>query len=228
MVVYRRPVARRQLLGALADLGVFVVEQPSGSQALEVAIAAGAEVAVVVANASPDDEQLVASLAANTARSVIVSLPAGADCAPFLGAGAMRCITDGDFETAFPALVAAAATRARTFREVAAAADAAIFGGIAFDPRIPALSRAGRSRTLSRSERAVLVRLWASAGRPVDALELERAADVPAGSRPGFLKAVILRLRRKIDDLGADPGLLRTVRGFGYVLATDRAREAGA
>jgi len=31
---------------------------------------------------------------------------------------------------------------------------------------------------------------------------------------------VVLRVRRKVEEIGGDPLLLRTVRGFGYILIT--------
>jgi DNA-binding response OmpR family regulator len=227
LLVYRRPAPRRQILAQLADLGVFVVEHPGGDGCVELAGSAGADVAIVLAGPDLADIQLVRDLARRPTRSVIVSVASVVAARAFLDAGAIACIQDSELEVALGPVVANAANRARAARIARPASDALRFGDVSFDPAVPALWRGGRSRTLSRSEKAVLLRLLSAAGRPVDAQELERVAAPQDGSvRPGFLKAVVLRLRRKIEDLGGDSDALRTIRGFGYVLASSRPVEA--
>lgn len=76
--------------------------------------------------------------------------------------------------------------------------------------------------SLTRAESELLAELARALGRPVPTTELERrllgneARPDPHG---GYVKTVVLRIRRKVELLGADPLLLRNVRGYGYMLA---------
>lgn len=221
IVVYRRPTLRRRLLGQIADLGIFVVEHPGMGGCGGLATMARADVAIVMAGEGRDAE-VVADLRAAGIQPVVVAVPEGVDCQPFLEAGALRCVPDREFGASAQRLLADAASVAR--RRSGAAERAGIpLGPAVFNPAVPSLSAGGRTRVLSRSESAVLQRLNDANGYPVDIRELELAA-APGGRsvRPGFLKATILRLRRKLADLGLDPGTVRTVRGFGYALCVDR------
>ena len=85
------------------------------------------------------------------------------------------------------------------------------------DPGL-SLRNGARSQSLSRSERDVRACLLDAHGRPVPHATLEQCAAGDDAAHPGLLKAVVLRLRRKATDLGGDPELLGTVRGFGYTL----------
>lgn len=222
LLVYLRPAPRRSLLTELADLGVFVVEHQGVGGVEDLADFVGADVILVLAPAAGDGLQLVGRLSSGPA-PVVVSVPRGVAGEAFLGAGAMACIPDDELGRFPGGLLASIANRARSNR--ADREDAGVarnIGALVFEPGLPAISLDGRSRALSRSERAVLLRLAATPGRPVDLRELERAATPPGMQvRPGFLKAVVLRLRRKIEELGGDPNRLATVRGYGYVLAKD-------
>jgi DNA-binding winged helix-turn-helix (wHTH) protein len=219
MVVYRRPAPRRELLTQIADLGIFVVEHPRDGGFGAVAASTGADVALVIA-ADEADTALVAELASRSSRAILVCTPDGADGRPYLAAGAHRCVGEGEFTASAPRLLAEAAAEARSRRQAGPSRERFAFAGVAFDPSVPSLSRGARSRVLSRSERAVLLRLAEGGGYPVATAELESVAT-PAGlsMRPGFLKATILRLRRKLQDLGCDEQAIRTVRGFGYALS---------
>lgn len=220
LVVYLRPAARRQLLSQLADLGFFVVEHQGTGGLREMAGASAADVALVLAPAGREHIALITELARHGARSVIVCQPDAADMRDYAESGALRCVTDKELGAGFVAVLTAAAAHARSVRlRPDDTGRPVVLGDFSFDPSLPALQREGRSRMLSQSERAVLLRLAAAAGRPVNGEDLERAATPPGTSiRPGFLKAIVLRIRRKIVDLGGDPELLRTVRGVGYVL----------
>lgn len=218
ILVYRRPADRRELLGQIADLGIFVVEHPRPSGCGAVAATTGADVAVVIA-AGPGDAPLVAELAGKQGRPVLVCLPDGADPSAHIAAGAHRCVSDHEFVASAPRLIAETAAAARTLRESAMRKGDFHFAGVTFQSRVPSIAAHGRTRVLSRSESAVLQRLFDAGGYPVEAEELERFAT-PAGTsmKPGFLKATVLRLRRKLNALGADPDAIRTVRGIGYAL----------
>ena len=221
MLVYRRPAARRDLLGNLADLGVFVVEHHRRDGWASVASSTAADVAIVLTG-DEDDRSLVAKLAGDDARPVIVCVQDGASTHGYLEAGALGCVSERDFARAGRRLLLEAGIVARGLRARAPATAALQLNGIEFDPRVPAILRAGAARTLSQSERSLLLRLLDAEGRPVAVSELERIATPPGEvMQRGFIKAAVLRLRRKIAEVGGDPTLVRTVRGYGYALALE-------
>ncbi len=229
LLVYLRPARRRDLLSLLADFGIFVVERQGMAGAMELAASTGADLALVVGNDDQATLAAIASLSQGSRRVSVVSLPKGADGQRFLDAGATVCLTDDDLGPASLTLFASIANRARSARTGVRGSGATIFGGLTFDAAVPALHAGSQARALSRSEQAVLARLLVTPGRPVGLRELERCAT-PPGTRvhPGFLKAVVLRLRRKVEELGGDPELLGTVRGFGYSLAGATNADAAA
>lgn len=218
LVVYLRPAPRRLLLDAAARVGLFVVEHQGAKGVLEAARLVRADLAVVVRQ--PDEGLDVVKLLAEAfPRRLVVVHPPGAQREPnpvFLHAAV---ISDLDLEHDFGQIIGPAARAARLAREQAAAT-IRVFGELEFAPESRELRCGDRIQPLSRWEREVLGRLARTVGRPVSHEELERCcAESDEPVHPGLLKAVVLRLRRKAEALGADPQLLQTVRGFGYVLA---------
>lgn len=216
LIVYLRPAPRRAVLGLLADCGVLVVEHQGEAGCDDIV----ADLALVVADQHAASLRVIVALSKLGTPTVACIAPMAA-AAPFLEAGAAMCLTDDDFARGGVRLLApvAAAARARRGQETGHEPGGSVFRGLTFNPALPALSAGTLTRPLSRSERAVLERLVATPGRPVDILELEQCAKAPGSVvQPGFLKAIVLRLRRKAEELGGDPAMLRTIRGFGYVL----------
>jgi DNA-binding response OmpR family regulator len=79
--------------------------------------------------------------------------------------------------------------------------------------------KAGQEVPITRRELAVLERLADEPGRPVsraDLLEAVWGSATPETS--ASLEVMVVRIRRKLDQGGAD-GLIRTVRGVGYAIA---------
>lgn len=228
LLIYLRPARRRELLSMLADLGIFVVEHQGARGAVELGTSSGADLALVVGDDDDATLSTVRGLAEGSRRVGVVSLPPGADGQRFLDAGAAVCLTDDELGPGALTLFASIANRARAARTGAGGPGETIFGGLTFDASLPALRVGSQARALSRSEQAVLARLLVTPGRPVALKELERCAT-PPGTRvhPGFLKAVVLRLRRKVEELGGDPELLGTVRGFGYTLFAGTGADIG-
>ena len=220
LVLYLRPAPRRAILELLADLGIRVVEHQGRAGAREVARAAATEMTLLVPDIEADQRDGPGLIPALDG-PLVVCLKPGTATVPYFESGAELCLFDDDLGPAALAALARVAGEARALRANAApsVSPRPLFGDLAYDGAQAALRRGSKSVALSRSERAVLDRLCETRGKPVELDELERAA-IPEGMsvQPGFLKAVILRLRRKAEELGGDPLMLRTVRGFGYVL----------
>jgi len=67
----------------------------------------------------------------------------------------------------------------------------------------------------------VLVELARARGLPVRTADLERrVASLSPRSQinKGYVKTIVLRIRRKVALVGGDPSLLRNVRSIGYML----------
>ncbi|MGE0600095.1 MAG: winged helix-turn-helix domain-containing protein [Dehalococcoidia bacterium] len=97
--------------------------------------------------------------------------------------------------------------------------DVSIFGVLRFRPSQRWLERGSQVVTLSPTEHGVLRALVSANGGvvPKEALLRELSgSEIPASD--GYLKTVILRIRRKADRLGGDASRLSSIRGFGYLL----------
>ncbi len=102
-----------------------------------------------------------------------------------------------------------------------------VFGPFRLDPAARRLQRDGDAVTLTSGEYALLHALASHAGRPLGRerlMELAHGRDHDATDRS--VDVQILRLRRIIEDDPSKPRYIQTVRGFGYVFATDPPPEA--
>jgi hypothetical protein len=219
ILVYLRPAPRRALLMALADLGVFVCERPDATDAGMFARMRGARLAFVVGDVDSETVACVSDLTGSGCVTVVwvPSAPAIRDTRI---PGAAAVIEEQHLGPASAPVLARAVAEARALTFGAPEpAPRLVFGDLVFDPLTPAIMGAGKIRPLSRAEHAVLSRLQAAHGEPVEAASLVDAASVPGHHPPpGFLKSVVLRLRCKARELGGDASRLETVRGVGYVL----------
>jgi len=219
LVVYLRPAPRGRLLTTLAELGIFVTEFQGPSGFREQAARMRADIGVLVAGPAADHGDVARELMEQVGPSLIVCVPPGVDPGDYMEVGAMTALTDDDLGDV--ARLAVVAQRARLMRtSPRPPCDGIVFGDVELRLSPPALRRGRVSVPLSRSEREVVRALAANLGRPVSQAELERHACPGVPAHPGFLKAVVLRVRRKVEEIGGDPLLLRTVRGFGYILIT--------
>ncbi|MFN0093610.1 MAG: helix-turn-helix domain-containing protein [Dehalococcoidia bacterium] len=205
-MVYLRPAGRQEIVSHLLDLGIMVVEHQGAAGSIAVGRTVGADLAVIVTD-HPPEPSLVEAVEREITPFVVIHCPPGAYGAS--GGGGDAAGLAGRIQQA------ATAARAARQQRLPATLDR-IFGDVVFDRGIPALQRGVLAVTLSRSECDVLSRLTAAEGRPVTPADLERTLG--GASRGGMVKAVVLRLRRKVESIGGNPGLLRTVRGVGYVL----------
>ena len=89
-------------------------------------------------------------------------------------------------------------------------------GPYVLDPNTGELRRDGTLLKLTGRERELLRLLAARAGEPVPREDLLAPAG---GGAPRTVDVEIARLRRKVEDDPANPKLIRTVRGRGYMLA---------
>lgn len=210
LVIYLRPAPRAKLLSALADLGIFVTERlgTPGAQLVE-----RVDICLVVANGS--DHRAVSELA-DIFPTLVACLPEGDPAAADPAWHSLHCVTDADISDA--STLREAARTARTMRAHVRPRSATVFGELELQLAPPMLRKGDVSVPLSQSEKELLRMLAASIGQALPLAELERGAALGAAVHPGFLKAVVLRLRRKVDELGGDPDLLHTVRGYGYSL----------
>ena len=89
-------------------------------------------------------------------------------------------------------------------------------GDIVLDENRMAVTRGGQPVTLSKTEFALLLTLMKQANRVLTRVELERRA-LPAGEgQSQTLDVHIFNLRKKIGE-----GVIRTVRGVGYMVQQD-------
>lgn len=221
---YLRPFDRGALLSALARLGVYVTEveggesvSPRGSFDLAILVVRTRTDLELIANATWPHEVLVVVVPA-------VHMVPGA-----IAAGARFCVADAEILRDPRSVLAMPARLARQRRDFAhndSSGDPTVqIGSVIFSSASCSLSARGEQIPLSRTERDVLLCLAAAPGIPVRSEELAAAASMRMGATSRYLSSVIVRLRRKLRQLGADDGLLATVHGVGYVLLAPRATE---
>ncbi len=117
-----------------------------------------------------------------------------------------------------------ARTRAVLRRSNPAPADASpsiAYADLVIDEDSMVVSRGGRTVRLSPKEFRLLHYLMINRERVVSKQQiLDNVWDYDFEGNPSVVENYISYLRKKIDD--GEPALLHTVRGFGYVLRTDR------
>lgn len=222
LIVYLRPAVRTQLLRSCADLGVFIVETLVESLDARLwPIVPHVDFVVVASDDHAAHVALVHRLTTTLNLPVLALISPGTDPAPYRTAGAFECVVDGsgarELADAICAIAAFARHAHRAFADQSVART--VFGDAEFRPNPPELRRGGLAAALSRTEREVLEVLCGSIGAPVPSEEIRRRAGSPGDAlSDGNLKCMILRIRKKAESVGADRTLLRSVRGYGYVL----------
>lgn len=222
LVVYLRPAPRSYLLQVLADLGIFVVEHQGAESALHTAYATRSDFVIAVGDDDPAHAEVARNLLDALSSVLVAIVAAGASPDRYLAAGAMAVIPEDVTEAEFAALIGPAVRRARWLRSLGEmAAEFIVFRDIRFRTMPPELEREGHAIPLTRVETEVLLELSRSLGKPVRAADLQRRLE-SLSTRPevhaGYLKTIVLRIRRKVEELGGNPLMLRSVRGVGYML----------
>lgn len=222
LVVYLRPAPRGRLLRLLADLGVFVIEHQGGDDARQTAMSTRSDFVIVVGDDHPTHASIAGELLTLLSSILVAILPSGSDTARYHAAGATVMIRDDVTDEDFGPLLRPAVRQARFLRDLGRmAAEYIVFSDIRFRTSPPELARGGSSIGLTRVECEVLSLLSRSIERPVATTDIEQkvaALSTRTELHAGYVKTIILRIRRKVAELGGDPERLRSVRGVGYVL----------
>lgn len=220
-LIYLRPVPRARLLTTMANLGVFVREYQS-LPVLELwGEAPECELALVAGGNDPAHLAAVDRILHSVTPALVALVQDEKAETAYSGAGVLATVRDDGLESALVAAIGSAAQFARQRRESSrTASDTIAMGDVRFAIQAGRLECNGRGVGLSGTELKVLRRLTATPGVPVSASELEGEVQQSAGDGPrgSELRATILRLRRKLEQVGGNPLQLGTVRGFGYVL----------
>lgn len=214
-IVYLRPAHRPPLLGTLAELGVFVREAPAFSPHDRIA---SAEIVIAMADSSERSCEAVRSLAQNGATVIAIVDDPRSD-PPMRLAGASAVISESANPAALRHVLNSTGRTARERRASTGQPFSKVFGHLEFRASPPELAAGTRVAPLSPVEFEVMKLLARFRGEvvPRQALHacLSRKADEVSD---GYLKTVVLRIRRKAGALGGDPGVLHAVRGMGYIL----------
>lgn len=218
VALYLRPARRAEVAGALIELGMFVRE--FSSCPLLHPGAEEAEVFVVFADDDLSHIQAVERIV-RAGRFVLVVVPRGDAAQRFQRLGVVGILSDSEPETAFRQAFAGLGQLARQQRsgQPASPRSMSVFGGLKFDLGEPLLASRTSLAGLSPTEHEVLRALAVARGVVVTKSRL--CHQLSGSSEPatdGYLKTVVLRIRRKVATLGGDPTHLAAVRGAGYVL----------
>jgi len=217
-VIYLRPTDRSVLLQAAVELGILVREAVQAGHGKVHGNATPAD--ILVAFTDGEAELRDVRLAAGHRLPVVVAVvPEGSRLQDAIEAGAEFCVHQSD-GAALKAILRQAGHIARARRETEApiAANAAsVFGVLELCTAPPELRHGGHRVPLSPVEYQVLSMLVEGLGEPIGH-EMLASQLVNGSTVTGYLKTVILRIRRKAAAVGGDASMLSAVRGSGYIL----------
>ncbi len=219
-IVYLRPVARGELLTSLSNLGVFVREYQSLPVVELWTEGRECDLAIIVGSKDPAHIAATRRISEAITPATLCILPDESAEAAYFDAGALTAVLDAELSVSLVPAIGLAAQRARQRQRSGVATETIFVGPIRFSVTSGRLECNGRATGLSQVERKVLRRLTVSPGVPVSAAELEIEVQPETSERPPHgseLRATILRIRRKLEQVGGNPLMLGTVRGFGYV-----------
>jgi DNA-binding response OmpR family regulator len=222
-VVYLRPTVRTLLLQVLAEAGVLVSEHIVARRTIDEDEIAPSHVqlVVLVGDGSPACLRAVRRAALLRGLPVVAVLPGASDTDEMLRAGATSVAPESEGLAGLRLAVRRAVRTAGILHGVPVrdASELTVFGCLALRQAPPGLVGPVATVGLSQVEHQLLLDLVWAQGRAVvrKALDVHlRGADRPTS--PGYLKAVITRIRQKARAAGGDPDLLVSVRGTGYAL----------
>lgn len=218
LVAYLRPVVRPPLLAELSNAGLFVTEWAPDSLDEVLPPDIAQDLILVFCDDNPEHQKVVNRLRTWGVPTLMVfgrrryQVPTIGEM-PFTwddGFGRLREALTDIVRAAREGNVA----RPHPLSQPPAAAPALVF--LADPPRIAA---GNATIPLSPVEGTVFQRLISACGEPVGSVRLGARDPMPMSS--AYLKTIVMRLRRKMEEIGIDPVRLSCVRGFGYVLRRD-------
>lgn len=217
LVAYLRPVVRSALLADLAATGLFITEWDPYSLNEANPPDVDQDLVVVFCDATSDHELIIEQLRRIGAPMLtVLGRPHNQVMSSFADAEWTWDDGFGRFHDA----VREASRRARTNparpQPLAASSSEPV---VSYREDPPRLTVGEVMVPLSPAEGAVFGRLVKAAGEPVAMEHL--GAREPSPMSAAYLKTIVMRLRRKLAELGVDPVMLGCVRGFGYVLRRD-------
>jgi DNA-binding response OmpR family regulator len=190
-----------------------------------------ASVVVVDLPALPGGGEVLCRQIARLARPplLLATAPDPSQAAAALQAGATVCLTH-PVDPSWLAAQLASLVRLSKKQESTPRADApVIVRGLKIDPRRCEATLEGRPLGLTPTEFRILAGLASSPGLVVSSHDLVEEAlgiRLPEPEAMKLLKVHVYRLRRKLSQHGADPWVMRNVRGFGYMLERRAAAKA--
>jgi hypothetical protein len=215
-IVYLRPAPRPPILRAFADLGVFVRERDSRYGE---GIVSSSDILVIYGDTGDDVVAALDESLASFGRAILGILPSGSRLTLPQRERLSWAIDDG--ADGLQRGVRLAANSARTLRRQHGFQEHSsrrVFGSLEFRHSPPELALGGHTAPLSPIEHRVLKQLALSRGRLVPSEDLRRTSPGGETISGGYLKGIVLRIRRKAERLGGDAAMLASVRGYGYVL----------
>lgn len=222
LVLYLRPAQRAGVVSCLVELGLFVREfDLTNTHSAWAFNEDSPEIVVIYPGSQFEHRDLVRS-AIDTGNVAITVVQDGAAEEEYRQLGAAAVIRESEIPGALRDALVSAGEIARRRRQTLFPAQVpatVIFGSLHFRITQPWLSRGREMTALSPTEHGVLRALVGARGTVVSKDVLGRyvsGSDEPASD--GYLKTVVLRIRRKVDRLGGDSSLLGSVRGSGYIL----------
>jgi DNA-binding response OmpR family regulator len=222
LVVYARPVLRERLLTVLSSLGVFVTEAlPSSLERAKRPLGGEIDFAVAVCDSASAGAALVNSIPEGSRLPLLVVLPHDAEADWLHSGDDIRVVLESQPDEALASAISHLAARARRSQLDAdiEAGRRTIFDDVEFSLTPPELRRGMQTIALSRTEGEILRVLSSAMGSPVPVDEIRRSVRTARGGlSDGNLKCTVLRIRKKVESIGANRLLLDSVRGFGYVL----------
>jgi hypothetical protein len=218
--VYLRPAPRTEFISSLTRMGVFVREFATPLDEEVRHASRSAEFAIFFADDTPEHGHLVRTFTtANQSSLVILSRDPQSASVDF-GAALMHheAASAGSFGEAVVHVGRVARAR-RGYSTPRVGSSRRVFGELNFLAETPCLTRGHEVESLTPVEHAVLRILAESQGIAVSKARLRQClTNSSREGADGYLKAIVLRLRRKAERLGGDASLLAAIRGFGYVL----------
>ncbi|MGE3077109.1 MAG: helix-turn-helix domain-containing protein [Dehalococcoidia bacterium] len=222
-ILYYRPAQRAGILQSLVALGMFVNEIDCGAQGSAwPSRKAEADIAIAFVE-DTDAHRDVVRLVAQQFSATLAVLPECAMKSPVEGFSCDEAVREsGNTFDHIQECVGRIGQLARSRiqgRRPISESQVSVFGGLHFRASQRWLERGTQVVSLSPTEHGVLRALVSANGHvvPKETLlrELSRSEELASD---GYLKTVVLRIRRKVDRLGGDSSLLSSIRGFGYLL----------